>query len=128
LHSNAGSVSGTKAVLDSDIAALYPSQLLKPLPQCLNAALRFRIALSNRQQHSYTAPAFGLLRARCDRPYRRRAAEQRDELAPSYVEHGGFLAQSIRRTLSLPQNGGRVAAVHCPSRADVRIGSDRSLR
>ena len=52
-----------------------------------------------------------------------RAAEQRHKLAPSYVEHGGFLAQSVRRTLSLPQNGGRVAAVHCPIRAHGRSGS-----
>jgi hypothetical protein len=54
-----------------------------------------------------------LLRARRERPRCCRAAEHRHKLAPSYVEHGGFLAQSVRRTLSLPQNGGRVAAVHC---------------
>src|SRR5262245_17606427 len=48
--------------------------------------------------------------------------------APSYVEHGGFLVQSVRRTLSLPQNGGRVAAVHCPTRADVRVGSKSAIR
>jgi hypothetical protein len=32
-----------------------------------------------------------LLRARRERPRRRRAAEQRDELAASHVEHGGSL-------------------------------------
>src|SRR5262245_13129998 len=83
MHSNAGSVSGTKAVLDADIAALYPSPLLKPLPQCLNAALRFRITLSNRQQHSYTPHSLALLRPCRQRPDGRRAAEQRDELAAS---------------------------------------------
>jgi len=34
-----------------------------------------------------------LLRARRDRPCSR-AAEQRDELAPSYVKHGNFLPRS----------------------------------
>jgi hypothetical protein len=41
-----------------------------------------------------------LLRARCERPRRRRAAEQRDELASSYVEHG---LPSGTRCASLPQ-------------------------
>src|SRR6476646_489627 len=59
----------------------------------------------------------------CARAASGHAAEHRHKLAPSYVEHGGFLAQSVRRTLSLPPNGGRVAAVHCLTRADGPSGS-----
>jgi hypothetical protein len=38
-------------------------------------------------QHADTPHPLGLLRARRERPRDRRAAEQRDELAASYVEH-----------------------------------------
>ena len=41
-----------------------------------------------------------LLRARCERPSRRRASEQRDELAPPHVEPPP--PESVHRILSLP--------------------------
>jgi hypothetical protein len=49
-----------------------------------------------------------LLRTHRERPSHGRAAEQRDELSPSHVEHGGFLPQSVCLTLSLPQDGWQV--------------------
>src|SRR5262249_11190415 len=52
-----------------------------------------------------------LLRARRERP-RGRAADQRDEVAASHVEHRGSLphwrCQSVYRTLNLPQRGREV--------------------
>src|SRR5437899_2869060 len=51
---------------------------------------------ANKPHHRYRR----LLRARRERPRGRRAAEQRDELASSYVEHG---LPSGTRCASLPQ-------------------------
>jgi hypothetical protein len=47
-----------------------------------------------------------LLRPRRQRPYRRRTAEQRDELPPPHL--GPAPPESVYRTFSLPQGGGRV--------------------
>jgi hypothetical protein len=52
------------------------------------ARLSCRIARSHRHQHADPPHPLGLLRARRERPSNRRAAEQRDELASSHVEHG----------------------------------------
>src|SRR6516165_3571155 len=70
------------ASIDPQIAAVHPAQFLQLLDE--RSALRpsFRIAL--RPAHQYADPAhlLGLLRACRERPRCRRAAEQRDELAP----------------------------------------------
>jgi hypothetical protein len=42
------------------------------------------------QEHDAPFP-LGLLRARSERPRGDRAAEQREEIAPSHSDHGGFL-------------------------------------
>src|SRR2546430_1718070 len=75
---------GTRiAIFDQDVAAGRPSELPEPLPEILKIALRVRIILGDPQQ--YRDPAHSdhrhrrLLRARPERPRRRRAAEQRDE-------------------------------------------------
>src|SRR5262245_65985212 len=49
-----------------------------------------------------------LLRARRNRPRRCRAAEQRDELAPSHAGHG-LPSQWVCRTISLPSTRWQVA-------------------
>ncbi len=72
---------GRKAIVDADIAALRPSEPFEPLPECREACLHFRIVLGIGHQHADAPHPLGLLRARRERP-RRRAAEQRDELAP----------------------------------------------
>ena len=41
------------------------------------------------QEHADAPNSLGLLRAHCERPRRRRAAEERDELAASHAGHGG---------------------------------------
>src|SRR5262249_19337142 len=52
--------------------------------ECLQSSLAHRIVLRERHEHADAAHSFGLLRARRNRPWRRRAAEQRDELAASH--------------------------------------------
>src|SRR5262249_35227847 len=107
-----------------DIAALHPPELLEFFPECGKEGLTFLIAL--RMGHQYPEPlhALALLRSRRERPCGR-AAEQRDELAPPRVDHGGFLprlgwaarnthppadgpTQSVCRTINLPHRGRQV--------------------
>src|SRR5262249_46399292 len=58
-----------------------PSTFSQLLPEGAHARLRFRVCRRQRHQYSDPAHASALLRARRNRPRRRRAAEQRDELA-----------------------------------------------
>src|SRR5262249_38844475 len=69
--------------LDPHIAAVGPAQFLKPLQKRRVAGLRVSIVRVEAIKHADT-PQPPLLRARRQRP-RRRAAKQRDELAPLHV-------------------------------------------
>ena len=62
-----------------------PAQFLQPLQERRDAGLRFRIVRSRVHQHADAPHPLGLLRARRQRPRRRRAAEQRDELAAPII-------------------------------------------
>src|SRR6516164_8995708 len=74
---------GGPAVHHPHVAAIDPAQFLEPVQKSGETRKRFRIVRSDRHQHPDTAhPA--LLRARSERPRRRRAAEKRDELPPSH--------------------------------------------
>jgi hypothetical protein len=53
-----------------------------------DAGLTFRIVGRQGQQHADPPHPVALLRPRRERPCRRRAAEQDDDIAPSHVEHG----------------------------------------
>src|SRR5262245_29114671 len=68
------------ANVDPEIVALHPCELPKPLPECRDEGLSFRVALGICHQHADPAHCTGLLHPCRQRP-RRRAAEQRDELA-----------------------------------------------
>src|SRR5262249_53203705 len=57
-------------------------QLLQALQKCPQACLRRRIVGSKAIEHADAPNALALLRVRSERPRRRRAAEERDELAP----------------------------------------------
>jgi hypothetical protein len=82
---NAGDIAAGKAMLDFDVAVLYPSERLESLSKGGNAGLCFGIVLGEPMQE-YDAPhPLRLLRARRNRPCDRRAAEKRDELAPPHV-------------------------------------------
>src|SRR5262249_50048500 len=69
------------AVVELNVATLRPSELLKPLAECGEECLIFGVVLGRRHQHADSPHAAAPLRARRERPRRRRAAEQRDELA-----------------------------------------------
>ncbi len=67
--------------VDPDVATLCPPELLESLPERGEEALSFPITFGKRHQHADAShPISLLLRAPRERP-RRRAAEQRDELA-----------------------------------------------
>src|SRR5262249_37700990 len=67
-------------IVDAQVAAISPPRLLKALPECRNARLRLRIVLNQARKHTDAPHPLGLLCPRRHRP-RRRAAEERDELA-----------------------------------------------
>src|SRR5258708_25606655 len=69
------------AIVEPDVAASGPAELLKPLAERAEPSLCFWIVLRNRHQDPDPAHLIGLLRARRDRP-RRRAAEERNNLTP----------------------------------------------
>ena len=73
-----------EAVYDCNVVAFYIGGLLQALAECAQTVrdrVRRCVVEKSDQGHS-------LLRSRRERQSRRRAADKRDELAPSYVEHG----------------------------------------
>src|SRR5262249_8661334 len=66
--------------VDPNIAAICPSQLLQSTHKRRQADRRFRVVLGPVHEHADAPHALALLRPHRERP-RRRAAEQRDELA-----------------------------------------------
>jgi hypothetical protein len=75
------------ANIDSCIASECLSPLLQSLMERCDAGLSFRIVGSRVHEKANAPHALTLLCARCERPRSRRAAEQRDELTSSHVEH-----------------------------------------
>ena len=69
-------------LVELDVAARRPAQLLKPLTECAEPSFCFWIALRNRHQDADPAHPIGLLRPRGEGPRRGCAAEEPDELAP----------------------------------------------
>src|SRR6516165_11624223 len=106
------------AEFDLDVLPLHPAELAQPLAECRNPGLNFRIALGIRHQHADPPHAFGLLRARRQRPRGSRSAEQRDELAPRHSitssasarRVGGTVRPSVLAVLRLMTNSYFVGA------------------
>src|SRR5262245_36011378 len=71
------------SILDADVAPLRPTEPSQPLPQSGESRMPLRIGLAAAHQHANTPHSLWLLRSRHHRERNRRAAEQRDELAPS---------------------------------------------
>src|SRR5262249_21759415 len=71
-----------KAIINPHIVAVGPAQLLQSLLECHEAYLDVLIVRGQTREHPDPPHPLPLLRARHDRPSRRRTAEQRDELAP----------------------------------------------
>src|SRR5262245_49310174 len=74
-----------RAKIDLHVAAHGPAQVLEPLDECCVSFLSIPFDSAARE-HNNTPCPLALLRLRRQRPRRRRAAEQRDELAPSHVD------------------------------------------
>src|SRR5262245_65574297 len=70
------------ADVDPHVAAVGPAQLLQPLQERCVAGLPFRIVLDQVREHADAPHPVGLLRPRRERPRGRRAADERDEIAP----------------------------------------------
>jgi hypothetical protein len=85
---------------------------LQSLHECRDAGLPHRIVCGEVHQHADAPHPLALLRARHERPLRRRAGGQRDELASLHVEHRAssppWRCRSVYRTLNLPQRGRQV--------------------
>ena len=77
------------ASVDSDVVALRPPELLESLPECGDEGLSFPVALCIPHQHADPLHPVRLLRARGQRPCRRRTADKRDELSSSHVPPEG---------------------------------------
>src|SRR5262249_22778225 len=76
-----------------------PAQLLQFSQKCGNLDARLQIPFSNLNEHTDAPYPVVQLRPRYERPCRRRAAEQRDELAPVAVGTpiaGGPPRRSVR--------------------------------
>src|SRR5262249_1727881 len=79
------SIGGKPTMLEPDVAAIHPPELLKPLVQRRDPRGRFRIVLGVRHQHADAPHPLAVLRPCRERPRPctgRRAAEQRDDFAP----------------------------------------------
>src|SRR5262249_13774350 len=81
---HARDIAAGPAPLDLQVPSLSPSQFRKSLPKCNNARLRHRVVLADTHEHTEAPHALCLLRARRERPRRRRAAYSRDKLSPPH--------------------------------------------
>src|SRR5262249_60305526 len=69
-------------ILDANVTAACPAQLLESALEHCSADLPFRIVFGTRHQHADPPHPVGLLRARREGPRRSSAAEERDEVTP----------------------------------------------
>src|SRR5262245_59996319 len=74
---------GSPAIVNAQVGALDPAQLLERLLQRGVASLTCRIGFEGAGEHAYAPHPLGLLRARHERP-RRSATERPNEGAPSH--------------------------------------------
>src|SRR5262249_19604749 len=68
-----------------NVPALHPAELAETVTECRNVALSLRVALGIAHQHTNSPHPVGLLPTRRERPGRR-AAEERDEIAPFHQQ------------------------------------------
>src|SRR5258708_20269340 len=87
------------AILDPDVAAIGPAELAERIEERRGVGLTFSIGLRV-VRHQHADPP-RLLRARRERPGRRRAAEKRDEIAAPHSITSSARASKIGGT-SMP--------------------------
>src|SRR5262249_17764738 len=92
-------IASGKTIVDVDVATLHPTKVPKPFAKCRDAGLSFQIILGNSQQHTNPPRTLALLRARRQGPRRRRAADERDELAASHSITSSARASSVSGTV-----------------------------
>src|SRR5271170_1373879 len=95
---DAADVTASPAVIDLEIAALAPTELVETLPKYLNARTCVRVVLGGRHQHANPAHPLALLRPPRERPGDRGAAKGGNELPSCDVDRhrsslGGSRAQ-----------------------------------
>ena len=103
---NALGIAAAPAILDLQVAALGPAQLLQALLKRSDAGLSYQIICRRAYQDTNASHPLGLLRARRERTGDGCAAQQRDELAPIYPHrcldpHCFFRVGSQRRATML---------------------------
>ena len=74
--SDAVDVTASPAVIDLEIAALAPTELVETLPKCRNARTCVRVVLGGRHQHANPPHPFRLLRVHRKRPVSDSATER----------------------------------------------------
>src|SRR5215831_17734968 len=106
-------------MVDLDVTALSPAELLELLPECREISLIFPIILGKCHQDS-DPPHPLMLRVRAERPRGRHAAEERDERASSNhsitssasaSSVGGISRPSVFAVFRLMTNSNLVACI-----------------
>src|SRR5262249_20535737 len=82
-------------IVNPQIAPDHPGRLLQPLVKRCEASQRFGVVRGEVHEHADAPYALALLRARRERPRGRRAAKQRDELAPPHSIASSARASSV---------------------------------
>src|SRR4029077_16321352 len=91
------------AIFDQDVAADRPSEFPEPLAEILKITLCVRIVLGVPQQYRDPPhPGHRLLRARREGGNDRRAADQRDEIAPPHHSITSSARASTEAGMSRP--------------------------
>ena len=97
-HFDAADVTASPAVIDLEIAALAPTELVETLPKYRNARTCVRVVLGGRHQHADAPHPIGLLRMRTKRPRERRAAKCGNEFSPCDVDRHPDPPLGVTRT------------------------------
>src|SRR5262245_16377566 len=97
----AGGVAGGGAIIDLDVAAFRPPQILQPLAKRGDPCLPLCIGLGEWRKHADAPHALGLLRPGRKRPSHRCATHQRDELAPHHSITSSARASRVAGTSML---------------------------
>src|SRR5262249_30839427 len=103
IFANAIGISRAPTYVESDVAALRPTQLLKRLHESCVAGLDGRVVSGSTVEHANASSAPILLcrrRGRLSNRSHRRATEKRDELAPSHCLLRGFAQRSVSPYIS----------------------------